>query len=277
MLRPDTGDPRVHRVVQAAALGLGIAFALMSLHDGLIWTDGRAYWEAAERLRSGLDLYPQNVAQEAADVYRYAPWFAWAWVPLTFLPEALVAGAWTAAMVAAWAPPVLAFVQTGWRERSLAFLAGPPLLVAALGGNVQPAVVLLLWAGLERRWGPGAIGVAASLKLFPILFVVVYVARGRWVAAAAAVGLGGLLWLPALASDVRAYPAAIGGALSLVAISPVAYTVVVLGAVVLTFGSRSWGWASASVVLASMVRFIPYHLGYLLCSVPLPTKPPTDH
>jgi Glycosyltransferase family 87 len=271
-----TENPRAQRGLQAAALGLGIAFALMSVHGALFWTDGQAYWMAAERLRAGEELYSATISQDAAEVYRYAPWFAYAWIPLTFLPEELVAAAWTVAMVAAWLFPVSAFLGMGWRERAIAFLAAPPLLVAALGGNVQPAVIALLFAGLERRWGPGAIGVAASLKLFPILFVAVYLARRRWVAAAAAVGLGALLWLPALASDVRQYPVETGGALSLLVISPLVYLAATAMAVGWSLRSASWSAASLAVIVASGVRFIPYHLGYLLCARPLPVDTVAD-
>ncbi len=179
----------------------------MSVHGALFWTDGQAYWRRRSGCGPGEELYPATVSQDAAEVYRYAPWFAYAWVPLTYLPEKLSS---RPAGRSPWSPPGCSRSRPscglGWRERSVAFLAAPPLLVAALGGNVQPAVVALLFAGLERRWGPGAIGVAASLKLFPILFVAVYLARRQWVAAAAAVALGGFLWLPALASDIRALP-----------------------------------------------------------------------
>lgn len=269
-------SPRTQRALQAAALGLGIAFALMSVHEGLVWTDGKAYWLAAERLRAGEELYSATISQDAAEVYRYAPWFAYAWIPLTYLPEELVVAGWTIAMVAAWLFPVSAFLGMGWRERAIAFLAAPPLLVAALGGNVQPAVIALLFAGLERRWGPGAIGVAASLKLFPILFVAVYVARRRWVAAATAVGLGGILWLPALTSDVRHYPVEVGGAFSLLVISPLVYVAATAVAVGWSLRSASWTAASAAVIVGSAVRFIPYQLGYLLCSRPLPVEPVAD-
>ena len=263
-------NPRIQRALQAAALGLGISFALMSVHGELFWTDGQAYWMAAERLRAGEELYSAAISQDAAEVYRYAPWFAYAWIPLTYLPEEFVAVGWTLAMLAAWIFPVSAFLGLGWRERSIAFLAAPPLLVAALGGNVQPAVIALLYVGLERRWGPGAIGVAASLKLFPILFVAVYLARGRWAAAATAVALGGFLWLPALASEIRHYPLEVGGAFSLLAISLVVYVVATTAAVGWSLRSASWSGAGVAVLVASCVRFIPYQLGYLLCSRPLP-------
>jgi hypothetical protein len=277
MGRLDLTDPRIQRIVQAVALGLGIAFALMSYHGELVWTDGRAYWDAGLRLRAGEDLYPAGIDQESADVYRYAPWFAWAWVPLTFLPEPIVAGAWTVAMVGAWALPVVAFVRLGWAGRATAAFAGPPLLIAALGGNVQPAVVALLWASLERRSGPIAIGVAASLKLFPVLFAVTYLARREWTRAAAALALTGILWLPALALDLNAYPSAVGGALSGWTISPVVYLAAILAIAIWALRRPSWRAASFLVIVAASVRFIPYHLGYLLCSAPNLPAPPSRH
>ncbi len=264
----DLADPRAQRVVVAVALGLGIALAILSIHTGLVWTDGQVYWEAGLRVASGEPLYPAGVDPETA--YKYAPWFAWAWAPLTFLPEPLVAAAWTVAMVGAWALPVVAFLRMGWAAQAVAVLAGPPLLIAALGGNVQPAVVALLWALLGRRWGPVAIGVAASLKLFPALFAVTYLARREWGRALVSVAIGALLWLPLLAYGLDSYPSAVGGALSLWTISPVVYLAAVAGAAVWALRRPSWRAGSVLVIIGASVRFIPYHLGYLLCSAPRP-------
>jgi hypothetical protein len=268
MSRFDLADPRVHRVVQAVALGFGIAFAILSVHEGLVWTDGRVYWEAGQRVAAGEPIYPPGVDPDTA--FKYAPWFAWAWAPLTLLPETLVAAAWTLVMLAAWAFPVRAFLVGTWSQRAVALLAGPPLLIAALGGNTQPAVVALLWALLDRRWGPVAIGVAASLKLFPALFAVTYLARREWARAAIAVAVGVVLWLPVLALEVSSYPSAIGGPFSLWTISPVVYLAAVLIAAFWALRRPSWAAASLLVLVATSVRFIPYHLGYLLCSVPRP-------
>jgi hypothetical protein len=262
----DVTDPRVQRVAQAAALGLGIALAILSVHTGLLWTDGQVYWDAGQRVASGQPLYPAGTDPDTA--FKYAPWFAWAWAPLTFLPEPLVAGAWIVAMVGAWALPTVAFLRMGWAARAVALLAGPPLLIAALGGNVQPAVVALLWAFLDRRGGPVAIGIAASLKLFPALFVVTYLARREWGRAVVALAVGALLWLPALLYDLGAYPSAIGGALSLWTISPIVYLAAVLVAAGWALRQRSWPAASVLVIIGAGARFIPYHLGYLFCSAP---------
>lgn len=196
-------DPRIQRIIQAAALGLGIGLALINIHAGLLWTDGRVYWEAGERVASGGPVYVSGASPDTA--FKYAPWFAWMWALFTRLPEVVVAAAWTGAMLIAWAVPIPSYLRGGWNARAVLFLASPPLLVAALGGNVQPAIIVMLFAGVERRWGPGAIGVAASLKLFPILFAFVYCARRQWARAVTAAGVGALLWLPALA-DLNAYP-----------------------------------------------------------------------
>jgi len=160
-----------------------------------------------------------------------------------------------------------AFLRAGWTGRAVVFLAAPPLLIAALGGNVQPALVAILYAGLERRWGPAAIGLAASLKIFPVFFVVVYAARREWLRAGVGVVLGALLWLPTLAYGIDDFPRAIGGAFSLWTISPVVYLVPVALLVAWTWRKRSWPVASLLVLVGS-VRFVPYHLGYLLCSRP---------
>ena len=53
-----------------------------------VGVDVSAYWEAANRLRDGDPLY-QARAANASDLYRYAPWFATAWIPLTYLPQAV--------------------------------------------------------------------------------------------------------------------------------------------------------------------------------------------
>jgi alpha-1,2-mannosyltransferase len=265
----DVTDPRVQRVIQAVALGL---VAVLSVHTGLLWTDGQVYWDAGQRVASGEPLYPAGADPDTA--FKYAPWFAWAWAALTFLPEPLVAGAWTLAMVGAWAP--VAFLRMGWAARAVALLSGPPLLIAALGGNVQPAVVALLWAFLDRRWGTVAIGIAASLKLFPALFVVTYLARREWGRALAALAVGAGLWLPALLYDLGAYPSAIGGALSLWTISPIVYLASVLVAAAWALRRPSWPASSVLVIIGAGARFIPYHLGYLYCSAPLRTGPTTD-
>jgi hypothetical protein len=261
------------RLVQAIALGLGLGLGLTLIHEGLVWTDGQVYWMAAERLRDGEPLYPSPGDPEVL-FYKYAPWFAWAWVPLTFLPEPLVAAAWTAFMLAAWVVPLPATLRLGWQGRAIVALAAPAMLVAALGGNIQPAVVAGMWAWLERRPGPVVLGITASLQVFPVLFVVVYAARRQWRPAALGVALTAVLWLPALAYGITDYPGIVGGVLSLLMYSFILYAAVVVLALVWTWRLRSFSAGSILVLVATSARFIPYHLGYLLCARP---RPRIDH
>src|SRR5207248_1690343 len=59
-----------------------------------------AYWNAAMRLRAGQPLYAPGLPTDS-DLYRYAPWFAYAWVPLTYLPKGAVLVAWMGICLAA--------------------------------------------------------------------------------------------------------------------------------------------------------------------------------
>ena len=115
--------------------------------------DVTAYWNAAERLRAGETLY-QAGAANASDLYRYAPWFAFAWIPLTYLPFEAVVAAWVGLMVAASlisTVPLLRLGPTGWA--ACAFFL-PLQLQGAVWGNVQPLLVLMLMWGVGRRSGP---------------------------------------------------------------------------------------------------------------------------
>jgi hypothetical protein len=136
--------------------------------------DTDAYWNAALRLRSGEPLYPVLGNPDASDTYRYAPWFAFLWVPVTFLPQPLVYGAWIVILMAA-AAATLWLTLRHWSVAAAmsAVLFGSLLIPAAASGNVQPLLIAALALGLERRSGPLWIAAAASLKAAPILLVAV--------------------------------------------------------------------------------------------------------
>jgi hypothetical protein len=75
-------------IAQGIVIGLVVGFAIAALTGpGTNWwlKDSDAYWNAAMRLRTGEPLYPVLVNVEDPDIYRYSPWFAVAWIPLTFL------------------------------------------------------------------------------------------------------------------------------------------------------------------------------------------------
>lgn len=257
----------------AAAAGVSVLVALTSyalLTYALarpLGVDVTAYYHAAERLASGQTPYAGGAAN-ASDLYRYAPWFAAAWIPFTGLPIDAVAAAWVGLMaVAALAStlPLLRFGPSGWA--AFAFFL-PLQLQGAAFGNVQPALVLLLMFGVNRRWGPLWVAIGASLKLTPIVLVLVYAGRGEWRRAWLALGLTVALVAPMLLFDLSGYSTDPGpnqdslAGVSLYLFLPVAAATLV--AIWLLARSR-FGWAAGALaMIASLPRLLSYEAGFAL-------------
>jgi hypothetical protein len=198
--RRTIGSARSRRLLNAVCFGLGIGFGLYQILLGRF--DGDAYWDAALRLRAGQTLYLAGLPNDPL-VYRYAPFFALAWVPLTYLPHELVAEAWRAAMVAA----ALALIPLLWPRWQPALALFVPMLIgAAWMGNVQSLVVLLAVWGVQshRSW---ALGLSAGLKVLPIALAGVDAWRRDWRAVITAVTVAAALWAPILLFDLSDYPA----------------------------------------------------------------------
>ncbi len=255
---------RIGRIVAAAVIiGVGISILYFAVTR---WTqsDAAAYWNAALRLRHGAQLYPVVGNAEASDVYRYAPWFAWLAVPFTFLPVQVAGAIWSAVLVAASCVAVTPLARRGaWLQ--VAFF-WPVLIGISAYGNVQALMVAGLAWGAPRRSGPLWIGVAASLKIFPILFALVYLGRREWRSLILSVVVAALLWAPALLYDLRGYVSQAGAAALLFGYPPVYVLVAggaVLGALLLAAGRYGWLGAATSVVLAAP-RFFVYDVTYLL-------------
>ena len=240
--------------------------------------DVSAYWNAAERLRSGETLYAAGAAN-ASDLYRYAPWFATAWVPLTYLPRDAVTAAWVGLMVAAAMAttlPLLLRGPTGWAAFAI---FAPVQLQGAVFGNVQPLLVLVLLWGIERRTGPLWLALAASLKAVPIVLVLVYAGRGEWRKAALAGGFTAILVLPTLLFDLSAYSTDPGpNQLSLAGVSPWLFIPVVVAAAAASWAMARtrYAWlAGASAMVLSLPRLLDYQIGLVLVGLARPTRPPT--
>src|SRR5512135_81825 len=72
------------RVARFVAMGIALGWLAYTLASWfLAWNpaDAAAYYQAAQRLAGGAQLYPA-MNPEAHEVYRYAPWFAVLWIPL---------------------------------------------------------------------------------------------------------------------------------------------------------------------------------------------------
>lgn len=184
-------------VAMAVIVGVGISTLVFAVTDWHLH-DMEVYLDAARRIRAGDMLYGGDV--DALSAYRYAPWFAYAWVPISHLPEPLIRIGWSAMLLAATFVALLPFARRpSWL---LVALFGPILVGISAIGNVHAAMLALLVWGLPGRWGGVAVGIAASLKLVPILLALRFVAERRWGQLAVAVGVAVALWLPVLAFPI---------------------------------------------------------------------------
>lgn len=245
---------RLPRTLAMAILLGWLGYTLASWF--LAWNpaDAGAYYDAATRLTSGQPLYPP-VNPEAHEVYRYAPWFAVAWIPLTALPRDVALHGWSLAMLgcsvlAVW--PLLR--RATWTSVALAALAGQTLVETAMFGNAHPLVLALLVWTVGRRSFPAWVGVAASIKLVPLALVLVWVGRRQWLPAAVAIGVTVLLFAPMLLLDLSNYVTDPGtGLLSLYAISPALWLAVAAAGVVVTIWlavrHSPYAWVAASVLM----------------------------
>jgi len=266
-----SSKPTWVRLARTVALAVIIGIGLVNLIQAAThWTlsDAAAYWNAGMRLRDGEPLYPLLTNVDASEVYRYAPWLAWLAVPVTFLPVQLAGALWSAVLLAASAVALVPLARArAWL--AVAFFA-PILVGISAVGNIHPLVIAPLVWTVERRSGPLWVGMAASLKIFPILFALVYVGRRQWVRAALAVGVTALLWAPALLYDLSGYATEPGLAASLISV-PVVWAVVVGAAIGLTLrlapGRFGWLAAAVSVVLA-LPRLFVYDVTYLMVGAP---------
>lgn len=266
----------------AICIGFGLAFVISNVRSWQL-EDAESYWNAAIRLRHGLPLYiPVDPAADEMTAYRYAPWLAWLWVPLTLLPKGLVQVGWSGLLVAACVGAIIPLL----RQRTVAAiclvaLLGGLLVRTASTGNVHALVIAALVYGVPRRSGPIWIGLAASLKIAPIAYALVYAGRREWGRAALSVAVAGILFAPALLYDLSGYPTDPGESFSLLSLAgPVPWAAVaaaaVLGAFAMARTRLAWGAASVAV-LSLIPRLELYGLTYLLVGLgrPYPARQPT--
>src|SRR5947207_10026237 len=253
--------PRLERYGRIVLVAVLVAMAVDEISFAIRdWPlhDMDVYLGAAMRLRTGQPLYiPGDVA---VDSFWYAPWFAVAWIPMTFLPRLTIAVAWSAVLLAATAVVTVMLGRMGRNGPMLALLVGPLLFAVSAGGNIQALMLLSLLWGFNRGSGPLWVGVAASMQYSPILLALTYVARREWyraistgLLAAALIGPGFVLGL--LNSGVRSQAAA-----SLLGSSLPTYLIVVIAFALLALaGPRRYSTlASAAAALLALPRLFAY-------------------
>ena len=259
-------------IIVAILIAIGISHVVFAIRDWPLG-DMDVYLAAAERLRDGDALYVAG--DVAVNSYWYAPWYAVAWIPLTYLPRELVAIGWSAVLLAATAAVSATLWSYGGRGRMLALLVGPALFAVSAGGNVQALMLLALLFGIHRRWGPVAVATAATMKFAPILLVVAYLARGEWQRAAAAVVLSALLLAPAVPMGILEAGVRSDAAPSLLGVSPVLYGLTVCAAIGTTFlvPRRHAVLAAATAAVLALPRLFVYDVTLVAAGAAEPSLP----
>jgi hypothetical protein len=137
--------------------------------------------------------------------YRYGAWFAALWIPFINAPREWVEVVWSAVLLACTAAVMVSLVmEHGERGLPVALFAGGLLISATAGGNVQPLLVAALYLGMHRPTGPLWIGLAASVKLVPILYLIPWIGRRQWGRATVAVLIMAIGLAPTALFDVPA-------------------------------------------------------------------------
>jgi hypothetical protein len=230
--------------ITALLIGVGVDQVVSAIREWPLH-DMDTYLAAAMRLRSGQSPYVHEVAYNA---FWYAPWFAAVWIPFTFLPRVVVAVMWSALLLVATGLVSLRLARLGPSGLLLALLLGPSLFAVSAGGNVQSLILLPLLDWPARRGSAVWLGIVASLKVTPLLLVLVYIRRRQWHAALVAVGAAVLLLLPGVAMGLFWSGSSTDWGGSLASVSPVLYGLAVLGAAMASFAVRQRFAVTAAAV-----------------------------
>jgi hypothetical protein len=275
---------RFARLAAMALAILGVAVLIGAALTADVQPDADAYWLAAERLRDGEPLYGGPRGDET-EIYRYAPWFAVAWVPLTYVGQDAAYLIWRGLLLLATAAAVWPLLKRPTPAGlTLAVLMGGLLVSNLPAANVTPLIVGMLVAGLRTRLGPIVLGVAASLKLFPLVLVAGFVAERRWRAAAIAAAVAAALWTTVLAFGVERFlelggPSFYLGGVSTYSVLPGLWALLAaslgLTLVVLVVRRSRWAWlAAAAAIPAAVPRVWLPDAAYVLTGIP--RSPSTD-
>ena len=271
------------KVMRFLAMFLVVVAVLLIINDILrypLTSDLHAFLWGAERISEGQTPYGPIPGTQVK--YLYAPWLAVALIPATVLPFPIVAVIWHTILAVCAGLSIWPLLHERRLDATLAaVLLGTFLFHSVWIGHFQPIMVALLVLGIPTRWGPVAIGVAASLKVTPIVLCVLYAARGEWRKVGVAVAVAALLWAPALLFDLSDYGIAVMQSHSLLGHSPVAWAIVMLVALVAAWrlAPTRYGWLAATALwLAVLPRMILYDAGSLALGARSPRKggPPGD-
>ncbi|MFD7656303.1 glycosyltransferase 87 family protein [Actinosynnema sp. NPDC059797] len=205
-------DTRARVLTWSAVTATAFALALVAQavytrdpHWGVRWmADLWVYVASGQAVRDGVSLYDVVIMSPLYGPmpYLYPPLTAVLFfVPLTFLPFGTAALVWNTATLVAlgavvWLTLGIAGVH-GTRARVVLTVVGLALVFCLLPtrihlifGQINAFLVLLVLLDFRRgagRWRGVGIGVAAALKVTPLMFVLYLLVTGQWRAARNAV------------------------------------------------------------------------------------------
>jgi alpha-1,2-mannosyltransferase len=186
-------------VVAAAALAGAVAYAGVppkaGVHGGFV--DLSVYRYGGRLVLDGLPVYASRDPATGLR-FTYPPFAAVAMTPLALLPAWLATALWTAASVGALAgvvvvaDRVLGRTVPNWLVALLTAgaFALEPVWQNLTFGQVNLLLMLAVLVDLvrpDRRWSGVLVGIAAGVKLTPLVFVVLLVLAGRRTTAGRAV------------------------------------------------------------------------------------------
>lgn len=269
----DAIEAIARRIATAVLLGLSVANVVWALSDWRLY-DLVTYVDAARMWVETGNPYTPTPRAEDWMLYRYAPWFAALFVPLLALPGSVLYVGYSLTVTAA---SVLAVVpmlrQYGRPAIPVAAFLGTMLFGIGTGGNIQPVLVALLAWTLATRAGPFGVAVAASLKLTPLLFVLVYAGQRDWWKVGATLALFSLMFAPILLFDLPGRATSPGPSNSLIHVNVWLWAAVGLATVAVAAWQSNrvaptrWLATGVAVIMTSP-RLIGYDLTIFLAATP---------
>jgi alpha-1,2-mannosyltransferase len=178
-------------IVAAGAAHAVVLNLWLDAHKLLI--DLQVYAAGGERVLRGQPLYDGGVLLDLPFVY--PPFAAWVFAPPSLLPLPLLKAVWTGLTLVLLVYVVRRFWNGAWLGVA-AFVALAtwldPVRTTLYLGQINVLVMALVVADVlgrrDSRWRGVGVGLAAALKLTPLLFVLYLLVTGRFRAAATALG-----------------------------------------------------------------------------------------
>ncbi|HEY2062699.1 MAG TPA: glycosyltransferase 87 family protein [Amycolatopsis sp.] len=195
LTQPITGKrrwaPAAAGCVVVAAL-LALRLWLSGLIPGAWMADFSVYYAGGRAVLEGTPLYDLNFGTaEIPFPFTYSPFAALVFVPLTSLGPAGASVAWTVVNFASLAAAVWltlgllrvrrrGLLTAGW---TVAVLVLDPVVLNLAVGQINIIVAALVLLDFSRvlpeRWRGIALGIAAGVKLIPLIFIVYLACTGR--------------------------------------------------------------------------------------------------